>query len=414
MLRVALLSALVGLGAAQQPYSTYMTHFGHSIKNGQIKGGEVITVFEHTCVKAPCAVTQIHVPSIYPGSGQPWNWENGILTFTIDGEVLKLTLLELAMEGSDGAKGRNAADGSPWGISMFGKTAKSGAVYSTLRIPFQKTLKVTIEMAPEAQGNGVFWIIIRGVEAYRVTLGDIVLPASTRLRISKFGPQKVTPYQLINLANFTSSGALLTVVFSAESSDYTYLEACMRLVDPAGGVSFLSSGAEDYFLSASYFDEGMFKTENSGLTFFDGRGSVSAYKVHTRDFVPVQGGGSLVFRVGELTSGCGNMTSCPNVFCPKGEQVTLEEPKTNVKMSNNITYTTMVLYYEWDVDGDVETPLETLFLSVDNGYLTAKQAHAVSSKPEAVKTILDVCGKACFQQKDDKKSHLAALMLKDL
>ncbi len=38
---------------------------------------------------------------------------------------------------------------------------------------------------------------------------------------------------------------------------------------------FLSSGAEDYFLSASYFDEGMFKGPNSGLTYFDHHGGVN-------------------------------------------------------------------------------------------------------------------------------------------
>ena len=63
-----------------------------------------------------------------------------------------------------------------------------------------------------------------------------------------------------------------------------YLEACMRaMIDGAEEPLFLSSGAEDYFLSAYYFDEGEFKTPNSGLTYFDGKGTLSAYKVHDRD-----------------------------------------------------------------------------------------------------------------------------------
>lgn len=42
---------------------------------------------------------------------------------------------------------------------------------------------------------------------------------------------------------------------------------------------FLSSGAEDYFLSASYFDEGEFISPNSGLTYKAG-GAIGSYKLH--------------------------------------------------------------------------------------------------------------------------------------
>ena len=42
---------------------------------------------------------------------------------------------------------------------------------------------------------------------------------------------------------------------------------------------FLSSGAEDYFLSASYFDEGEFISPNSGLTYKSG-GAIGSYKLH--------------------------------------------------------------------------------------------------------------------------------------
>lgn len=80
---------------------------------------------------------------------------------------------------------------------------------------------------------------------------------------------------------------------------------------------FLSSGAEDYFLSASYFDEGEFVTPNSGLTFKDGTGGIGSYKMHDlRDQVVWHDGFELHFRVGETTSGCGSEQRCPNQFCP--------------------------------------------------------------------------------------------------
>jgi len=63
------------------------------------------------------------------------------------------------------------------------------------------------------------------------------------------------------------SGMMLGVNYYVQSGDLNYLEACMRAyVDGSEKPLFLSSGTEDYFLSAYYFDEGEFTTPNSGLT----------------------------------------------------------------------------------------------------------------------------------------------------
>ena len=85
---------------------------------------------------------------------------------------------------------------------------------------------------------------------------------------------------------------------------------------------FLSSGAEDYFLSAYYFNEGNFKTPNSGLTYYDGNGTLSAYKTHDRDPVLWHDGIKLVFRNCETTAGCGDLEHCPNQFCPPNTTAT--------------------------------------------------------------------------------------------
>ena len=57
------------------------------------------------------------------------------------------------------------------------------------------------------------------------------------------------------------------------------------LPDGATSPIFLSSGAEDYFLSAYYFNQGEFKTPNSGLTYYDGKGSLR--RRHTRCSHPI-------------------------------------------------------------------------------------------------------------------------------
>ncbi len=53
-------------------------------------------------------------------------------------------------------------------------------------------------------------------------------------------------------------GMLLSTFIDVTSADPNYLEGCFHIVNSDGSVQFLSSGTEDYFLSASYFDEGIF------------------------------------------------------------------------------------------------------------------------------------------------------------
>ena len=88
--------------------------------------------------------------------------------------------------------------------------------------------------------------------------------------------------------------------------------------DGANEPQFLSSGAEDYFLSAYYFNEGEFKTPNSGLTYYDKKGTLSAYKTHDRDPLFFDDGMQLVFRNSESTTGCGDTQHCPNQYCAPG------------------------------------------------------------------------------------------------
>ena len=81
--------------------------------------------------------------------------------------TFSMTLLELAGEGSF-TTAQNPQDGSPYSLSLMGKTAVSGGVFSTMRIPFQRRLRTTIQSDPSSTGQSVYWMIIRGIEAYPV------------------------------------------------------------------------------------------------------------------------------------------------------------------------------------------------------------------------------------------------------
>jgi hypothetical protein len=273
--------------------------FGHSIKNGALPAHTEVTTFQHTCVVPPCVVTHVNVPSIYPGHGDVWNWTSGVVSFYVDGEAnasVVMTLLELAGEahfntaGTNAQSGDSMPDGSPWGIALMGRTAKSGAVYSTMRIPFGEAIKVTIRACDTAQSQGTFWFVLRGLEAHPVVLGDLELPASARLVVDRLPPQPFSQLQLMTLATAPAgtAGALARVQLDAQGPSFGYLEACVRFYrddDVASDTPmFLSSGAEDYFLSASYFDEGMFKNPNAGLSYVNFQLQKNCTKAHASFF----------------------------------------------------------------------------------------------------------------------------------
>lgn len=273
----------------------------------------------------------------------------------IDGEsVASFDLLfrEIAILGHKSVNGtQKPLDGSPWGLSLFGHTATNGGVYSTVRVPFLKSLRVTVAASPTAAHTSTFWMIIRGLEATPVTLGEFVLPENAKLQIART-EKDLKDLEFITIAEAeTGGGALLLTKFDADAPSYTYLEACLRLLaDGNKKPLFLSSGAEDYFLSSSYFDEGMFKTEESGLTYFDGHGSLSAYKTHIRDPVIWRDSMQLIWRCGEATTGCGDMMHCPNQFCPTGEakeQKPLHVTAPAAPLGTPAHYSTLVMFYTW-------------------------------------------------------------------
>lgn len=325
--------------------------FGYAEKNGPMPpaGDGPIEVFSHNCTNAPCVVTQIHVPSIYPGSGCPWNWESGMLRIYIDGEStpsIALTLLQLASVGAAGANGNTHKDISPFAAGhFFGKTAQTGGVWSTMRIPFGVSLRVTLQQAAECQSQSTYWFIIRGVEALGVTLGEIDLPPTARLVQSVITNATFTQDTFIPLANASTAtdGMLLSTFLDVTAADPNYLEGCVHIAFPQdGSEQFLSSGTEDYFLSASYFDEGTFANSQSGYVFAGAGGSKSMYKLHdSRDLIPFHGGMHLVWRNNE------DGASCPNHFSDGGGAGGPRPARRRLARSGPISLTSVVFSYQW-------------------------------------------------------------------
>lgn len=119
--------------------------------------------------------------------------------------------------------------------------ADTGGIYNTYRIPFGKGIRITMY---RASGDGVFWYIVRGVTNYPLVVGDLQLPANTRLALYKNENVMLAPLQYLPLVNASNTaGMVLQVTIQANSTDFNYLEACVRAyIDGDANPVFLSSG----------------------------------------------------------------------------------------------------------------------------------------------------------------------------
>ena len=79
-------------------------------------------------------------------------------------QLTKFNIFEYCKLAALSGDKRDVSDGSPFGIYQFGRTAKTGGIYSTTRIPFSHSIKTTIEASPSCQNDSVYWFMIRGLE----------------------------------------------------------------------------------------------------------------------------------------------------------------------------------------------------------------------------------------------------------
>ena len=219
-------------------------------------------------------------------------------------------------------------DAAPWGIDRIGKTGRPSGIYNTYRVPFGRSVRVTAERCNAEKENPVFWWIIRGVENLPVTLGGVRLPDSARLRLYKTENRTAPPLEEIDIYDGHRAGALYQVTIAGKSTNFDFLESCVRAyMGGAKAPLLLSSGMEDYFLGTYYFNSGKYYTPLAGLTHLVPDREFSAYRFHETDpvFFP-PAGMRLTIRAGEKIAG--------EVFGPSPGPA-------------ETTYTTYVWVYEW-------------------------------------------------------------------
>ncbi|XP_066924957.1 uncharacterized protein [Clytia hemisphaerica] len=269
-----------------------------------------------------------------------------------------------AIEGSlflmHGIGWDNGAKAGPWGNKWVGQLAQNGGLYNTIRIPYGKSIRVTVT----PPRSGVYWFILRGVENYGVVVGDLALPPTARLRLQKIENKQFDVYEYIDLArSIKENGLLFMVTLAANSTDFNYLEGCFRLCTrDHTDVQYLSSGTEDFFLSAFYYNKGVYHTQHAGLTYFQHPGTMSAYKIFASDPLIFKDSFHLLWRQSEKNDNeCYTRTGAEECeFLPDGT-ATLRSTKQQIDLNVHKKYPTLnekpmfavtnissyVWFYEW-------------------------------------------------------------------
>lgn len=272
VIRIVLLVCLLQGTWALVSVNSKMKSFSYAIKNGFIHPNVEKTLYEHDTGE-PGVITEQWF------TGLTMNQDTRIRIY-IDSEVEASLDFNLFLAHGLGFSERDDLANIPWGTRRIAHSA-DGGIYNTFRIPFSKSFRVTATTTD----SGYFWYIIRGVENYPLVLGDLILPSHTRLRLYKNEDVHREPLEFLRLAYVNNSaGALFMVTLVASSSNLVFLEGCMRsYIDGSNKTTWLSSGTEDFFLSAYYFDKGLYHLDNAGLTHLDKGGLVSAYKFFEHD-----------------------------------------------------------------------------------------------------------------------------------
>ena len=221
---------------------------------------------------------------------------------------------------------------APWGTERMGNIGGNSGIYNTYKIPFGSKIRVTAQLASDADENPMFWWIIRGTENLPIIFSGVKLPESARLKLHKLENHLAEPLEEFNMCDVKGAGMLYLVTMEANGlrdtdhwKDLSFMESCIRAY--MGGSKepmFLSSGLEDYFLGTYYFNKGRYINMLAGLTHVDKEeNEFSGYRLHEDDPVFFQNGLRLTNRCGEKI----------------GDKIFHDPPQTR--------YTTYTWIYEW-------------------------------------------------------------------
>eukprot|EP00039_Didymoeca_costata_P003025 m.64612 g.64612 ORF g.64612 m.64612 type:complete len:399 (+) comp11660_c0_seq2:105-1301(+) len=237
---------------------------------------------------------------------------------------------------------------APWSSKYFGKGSADGGWFLNVKVPFQRSIKVTYQLPPipghpEVTALRAF-VQVRGVESLPITYGGIQLPSSARLHLQRIEAKQYQALDWVNLLDVPKAyGAILMNTLAVETASLNFMEGCVHVYSPYDAPFpglIIATGTEDYYNSAYYFSAGQFTFAEVGQTWVGGGwttenpGQWSAYRIHDEgDPQFFSDGVKLVWRVGDSQKnidgvlykclappGC-NTTTCPPAGSPTNATV---------------------------------------------------------------------------------------------
>lgn len=201
---------------------------------------------------------------------------------------------------------------APWGTRWLGKGANATGWFHNIQVPF-KSLRITFQKR-SGDKNGVIWTIVRGIENAPLRVGALELPTAARLQL-QVTERTLRPLEFVDVARVPApkSGVVFLHSMAVASGNWNFMEGCYHLFAPAASAPWpgqlLSTGMEDYYDSAFYFNGGNFHAPVSGSTHKrrrtakEGGGTEwSGYRVHEMDPLAFSGGGAIMrWRNGDVT-----------------------------------------------------------------------------------------------------------------
>ena len=116
-----------------------------------------------------------------PGAGT----DNATVRYYVDGEQTASIEFKPPM-----ATGSGYDDLTVWGTAKAGHGAKDGAWFVNYRIPFQKSVRVTVQHPGE---SAHCYVIVRGCENLPITVGALTLPTTSKLTLHRIESKTFAP-----------------------------------------------------------------------------------------------------------------------------------------------------------------------------------------------------------------------------
>ena len=296
LLAVAL-SGVTGVLALPQPSPRT---FGGGLPSVPLQPGVETPIFNHTLAPGSTLGVLNHLWSVGGGSALTPELDGvQVYSFYVDGETSPSVRFPMRMAAGivfdpvitdkrdvqplkNGSallrppfKGANSSGipisaPTPWGTEWLGKGSDMEGYYNNFRVPFARSLLVTVELPSWVPNSIGVWTILRGEENVPLNLGGRALPLSARLRTHTNTALFVDDMAFTPLVNSThGSGVIFGHTLGIEMgrnphvNPLGFLEGCFHLVTPFSGVGasalqqqygvgsgfpgvVLSTGMEDY------------------------------------------------------------------------------------------------------------------------------------------------------------------------